>query len=112
TITPHVLGGDLHHKDRTKSPVSQMENGISSCHLFLITVMTVSGKCGPPPDVNDADTKEMTKNEYNTRERVEYSCFNKYTLDQRPPLSKYLTCEQGEWRGNIKCLSKYEHSSP
>uniref|UniRef100_A0A8C2DZQ1 Sushi domain-containing protein n=1 Tax=Cyprinus carpio TaxID=7962 RepID=A0A8C2DZQ1_CYPCA len=62
------------------------------------------GKCGPPPEVDYADTIELKKDEYNTGERVEYSCFNKYTLDLRPPFSKYLTCEQGEWSGNIKCL--------
>uniref|UniRef100_A0A8C2E6W7 Sushi domain-containing protein n=1 Tax=Cyprinus carpio TaxID=7962 RepID=A0A8C2E6W7_CYPCA len=61
-------------------------------------------KCGPPPEVDYADTIELKKDEYNTGERVEYSCFNKYTLDLRPPFSKYLTCEQGEWSGNIKCL--------
>ncbi|XP_077082792.1 complement factor H-like [Siphateles boraxobius] len=64
----------------------------------------VGGKCGPPPQLDSADTKEMTKTEYNSRERVEYTCFNKYTLDLHHPYSKYLTCEQGEWRGNIKCL--------
>uniref|UniRef100_A0A8C2A8M3 Sushi domain-containing protein n=1 Tax=Cyprinus carpio TaxID=7962 RepID=A0A8C2A8M3_CYPCA len=61
-------------------------------------------KCGPPPHVNDADTTELKKDEYNTGERVEYSCFNKYTLDLRPSFSRYLTCVQGEWRGNIRCL--------
>ncbi|XP_026091191.1 complement factor H like 5 [Carassius auratus] len=60
--------------------------------------------CGPPPDVNDADTIELKKDEYTTGERVEYSCFSKYTLDLRPPFSRFLTCDQGEWRGNIKCL--------
>uniref|UniRef100_A0A8C2HCX0 Sushi domain-containing protein n=1 Tax=Cyprinus carpio TaxID=7962 RepID=A0A8C2HCX0_CYPCA len=60
--------------------------------------------CGPPPEVDYADTIELKKDEYKTRERVEYSCFNKYTLDLRPPFSSYLTCVQGEWRGNIKCL--------
>uniref|UniRef100_A0A673LQX7 Beta-2-glycoprotein 1 n=1 Tax=Sinocyclocheilus rhinocerous TaxID=307959 RepID=A0A673LQX7_9TELE len=64
----------------------------------------VSKKCGPPPHVNNADTVEMTKKECNTGERVEYMCFNKYTLDSHPAFSKYLTCQQGEWRGNIKCL--------
>uniref|UniRef100_A0A673JVF1 Sushi domain-containing protein n=1 Tax=Sinocyclocheilus rhinocerous TaxID=307959 RepID=A0A673JVF1_9TELE len=68
--------------------------------------------CGPPPDVNFADTIELKKEEYKTRETAEYSCFSKYTLDLRPPFSRYLTCEQGEWRGNIRCLSKYEHASP
>ncbi|KTF71136.1 hypothetical protein cypCar_00048872, partial [Cyprinus carpio] len=60
--------------------------------------------CGPPPEVDYADTIELKKDEYKTRERVEYSCFNKYTLDLRPSFSRYLTCEQGEWRGNIRCL--------
>ncbi|KAK7137130.1 hypothetical protein R3I93_017257 [Phoxinus phoxinus] len=64
----------------------------------------VRGKCGPPPQVDSADTTEMAKTEYNSGERVEYLCFSKYTLDLSPPNSKYLTCEQGEWRGNIKCL--------
>ncbi|ROL40745.1 Complement factor H [Anabarilius grahami] len=64
----------------------------------------LGGKCGPPPHVNSADTIEMTKQEYNSGERVEYRCFNKYTLVQRHPYSKYLTCELGEWSGNIKCL--------
>ncbi|XDV22259.1 hypothetical protein PO909_027194 [Leuciscus waleckii] len=64
----------------------------------------VGGKCGPPPQVDFADTTEMTKPEYNSGERVEYICFNKYTLVQDHPYSKYLTCEHGEWRGNIKCF--------
>ncbi|KAK2907049.1 hypothetical protein Q8A67_006034 [Cirrhinus molitorella] len=64
----------------------------------------VSRKCGPPPHVNNADTKDMTKKEYNLGERVEYMCFNKYTLNEHPPFSKYLTCVQGQWSGNIKCL--------
>uniref|UniRef100_A0A8C1LXU1 Complement factor H like 1 n=1 Tax=Cyprinus carpio TaxID=7962 RepID=A0A8C1LXU1_CYPCA len=69
-----------------------------------IKCLSQTTSCGPPPHVEDADTIKLKKDEYNTRERVEYSCFNKYTLDLRPPFSKYLTCVQGEWRGNIKCL--------
>ncbi|XP_052447045.1 complement factor H-related protein 4 isoform X1 [Carassius gibelio] len=64
----------------------------------------VPGKCGPPPPVNDGDTADITKKEYNTGERVEYICFNKYKLDTRPPFSNFLTCQQGEWRGKVKCL--------
>ncbi|XP_067272195.1 complement factor H-related protein 1-like [Pseudorasbora parva] len=62
------------------------------------------GKCGPPPNVDFADTIEMIKKEYDSEERVEYICFNKYTLVQDPPYTKYLTCENGEWRGTIRCL--------
>nr|QGH45478.1 complement system-related protein CFH1-1 [Cyprinus carpio] len=68
--------------------------------------------CGPPPDVNNADPIGLKTEEYKTGERVEYSCFNKYTLDLRPPFSSYLTCEQGEWRGNIKCLSQTTSCGP
>ncbi|XP_052447060.1 complement factor H-related protein 4-like isoform X1 [Carassius gibelio] len=70
----------------------------------LCTVMTASSKCGTPPTVNNADTVEMTKKEYNTGERVEFICFNKYTLDSHSPFSKYLTCQQGKWTGKVKCL--------
>ncbi|XP_059425616.1 complement factor H-related protein 4-like isoform X4 [Carassius carassius] len=64
----------------------------------------VPGKCGPPPPVNDGDTTDITKKEYNTGERVEYFCFSKYTLDTRSPFSNILTCQQGEWGGKVKCL--------
>ncbi|XP_043078439.1 complement factor H like 5 isoform X2 [Puntigrus tetrazona] len=70
----------------------------------LCAVMTGSGRCGSPPQVNNADTVQMTKNEYSTGERVEYSCFNKYTMDQQHPYTRYLTCQQGQWTGIIKCL--------
>ncbi|XP_059425629.1 E-selectin-like [Carassius carassius] len=62
------------------------------------------GKCGPPPPVNDGDTTDIMKKEYNTGERVEYICFSKYTMDVRYPFSRYLTCVQEEWSGNVKCL--------
>uniref|UniRef100_A0A673KKJ7 Sushi domain-containing protein n=1 Tax=Sinocyclocheilus rhinocerous TaxID=307959 RepID=A0A673KKJ7_9TELE len=61
-------------------------------------------KCGPPPNISNASTKEMTKDEYNTEETVEYSCFDKYKPDLRHPFSRYLTCEKGEWKGDIYCL--------
>ncbi|XP_073701019.1 complement factor H-related protein 5-like [Garra rufa] len=70
----------------------------------LCAVITVTGKCGTPPSMDNADTKDMTKNEYYTGEKVEYICFTKHVLYQRPPFSKYLTCEQGQWSGDIKCL--------
>ncbi|XP_052447055.1 complement factor H like 5 isoform X2 [Carassius gibelio] len=64
----------------------------------------VPGKCGPPPTVNDGDTTDIAKKEYNTGERIEFICFNKYKLDTRPTFSNILTCVQGEWRGKVKCL--------
>ncbi|XP_067272186.1 complement factor H like 4 isoform X2 [Pseudorasbora parva] len=64
----------------------------------------IGGKCGRPPQVEFADTTEMAKTEYNLRERVEYKCFNKYKLLEDHPYTKYMTCENGEWRGTIRCL--------
>ncbi|XP_073701023.1 complement factor H-related protein 2-like [Garra rufa] len=63
-----------------------------------------SGKCGKPPRVNNSDIIAMEKKEYNTGERVEYLCFDKHTMDIHSPFSRYLTCQQGEWIGQIKCL--------
>ncbi|XP_048038845.1 complement factor H-like isoform X3 [Megalobrama amblycephala] len=87
------------------SPGFKAREGIPRCAKFGWTLNPeCDGKCGLPPNVDFADTTEMTKREYNSGERVEYICFNKYTLVQSHPYSKYLTCEDGEWRGNIKCL--------
>ncbi|XP_026091798.1 complement factor H-like isoform X2 [Carassius auratus] len=61
-------------------------------------------KCGPPPEISNADTKEMTNKDYNTTEKVEYKCFDKYTMNLSPPFSKYLTCVKGEWKGDIYCF--------
>nr|XP_009294646.1 complement factor H like 4 isoform X1 [Danio rerio] len=63
------------------------------------------GICGPPPYVENADTKEMAKTEYKAWEKVEYKCFDKYTLDDRPTYSGFKTCKNGEWTGNIYCLN-------
>uniref|UniRef100_A0A8C1XYN0 Sushi domain-containing protein n=1 Tax=Cyprinus carpio TaxID=7962 RepID=A0A8C1XYN0_CYPCA len=78
--------------------------GILRLNYIFLSRLLKTTSCGPPPDVNNADPIGLKTEEYKTGERVEYSCFNKYTLDLRPPFSSYLTCEQGEWRGNIKCL--------
>ncbi|XP_048038849.1 complement factor H-related protein 2-like isoform X2 [Megalobrama amblycephala] len=96
TITLSCVGREL----QGQSKISCLSNG----EWNVPFPKCVGGKCGPPPLVDFADTMEMTKSEYNSGERVEYTCFNKYTLVQSHPYSKYLTCEDGEWRGNIKCL--------
>uniref|UniRef100_A0A672QDQ8 Sushi domain-containing protein n=1 Tax=Sinocyclocheilus grahami TaxID=75366 RepID=A0A672QDQ8_SINGR len=63
-----------------------------------------SEKCGPPPNISNASTKEKKKDEYKTEERVEYSCIDEYKPDTSPSFSKYLTCVKGEWKGDIYCL--------
>eukprot|EP00067_Danio_rerio_P020681 XP_005161799.3 complement factor H-related protein 2 [Danio rerio] len=64
----------------------------------------VGGICGPPPNVDNADTIYMQKTEYSSGERVEYRCFDKYTMDDRPSYSSYMTCQDAEWTGKIYCL--------
>ncbi|KAK9967447.1 hypothetical protein ABG768_001846 [Culter alburnus] len=98
TITLSCVGRGV--KLQGQSKISCLSNG----EWNVPFPKCVGGNCGPPPNVNFADTTEMTKKEYNSGEKVEYTCFNKYTLVQSHPYSKYLTCEHGEWRGNIKCL--------
>ncbi|XP_051978202.1 complement factor H-like isoform X1 [Xyrauchen texanus] len=58
--------------------------------------------CGKPPSMvhENADTKEMTRNKYNSGEKVEYVCFNKYVMEG----DSFLTCVQGKWRGHFTCL--------
>ncbi|XP_051550297.1 complement factor H-like isoform X1 [Myxocyprinus asiaticus] len=59
-------------------------------------------QCGRPPSMSheNADTKEMTRNEYNSGEKVEYVCFDKYIMEG----DNNFTCVQGEWRGHFTCL--------
>ncbi|XP_051549691.1 complement factor H-like isoform X5 [Myxocyprinus asiaticus] len=58
--------------------------------------------CEEPPSMNheNADTKVITRKEYNSGEKVEYVCFNKYVMEG----DRHLTCVQGEWRGHFTCL--------
>ncbi|XP_051978206.1 coagulation factor XIII B chain-like [Xyrauchen texanus] len=59
-------------------------------------------QCRRPPSMvhENADTKEMTRNKYNSGEKVEYVCFNKYVMEG----DSFLTCVQGKWRGHFTCL--------
>ncbi|XP_048022620.1 complement factor H-related protein 2-like isoform X2 [Megalobrama amblycephala] len=57
-------------------------------------------ECGPPPNQENADTTEIPKNEYSYGQKVEYMCFNKFTMLGSP----YLICAQGEWKGYFTCL--------
>ncbi|KAL1251230.1 hypothetical protein QQF64_019026 [Cirrhinus molitorella] len=98
-LTLSCVGRGFRLKGQSK--ITCLPNGEWSS---LFPKCEVSEKCEKPPQVSNADTTEITRNEYNQGEKVEYMCFNKYILDEHPPFSKYLTCKQGQWTGNIRCL--------
>ncbi|KAM4740133.1 complement factor H [Anableps anableps] len=58
--------------------------------------------CPAPPALADGDTKSIISSNsvYQTGDRVEYICKNKYTMDGDP----FKTCENGVWTGNMRCL--------
>ncbi|XP_028259031.1 complement factor H-related protein 3-like [Parambassis ranga] len=57
--------------------------------------------CGRPPPLLDGDTTETaSKLWYNHNEKVQYSCQRFYTMQGQP----YMTCLNGEWIGEMKCL--------
>ena len=60
--------------------------------------------CGSPPPLTDGDIKGTVKTDYSHQESVEFMCQNYFTMEGGP----YRTCINGEWIGQIKCLSKLQ----
>lgn len=58
--------------------------------------------CGKPPALESGDLREGLQFEYLHGERVEYICQNLYVMEG----SAHRTCQNGEWIGAVKCLSK------
>ncbi|XP_028259022.1 complement factor H-like [Parambassis ranga] len=57
--------------------------------------------CGKPPPLLDGDTATIvSKSQYNHNEKVQYSCQRFYIMQGEP----YMTCLNGEWIGEMKCL--------
>uniref|UniRef100_A0A3Q3ECJ3 Sushi domain-containing protein n=1 Tax=Labrus bergylta TaxID=56723 RepID=A0A3Q3ECJ3_9LABR len=59
--------------------------------------------CGRPPPLANGDTKNSAHSKYRHNDWVEYDCQHLYTMNGRP----YKTCNNGEWTGQMKCLSKF-----
>uniref|UniRef100_A0A3Q2D7P7 Beta-2-glycoprotein 1 n=1 Tax=Cyprinodon variegatus TaxID=28743 RepID=A0A3Q2D7P7_CYPVA len=59
-----------------------------------------SSGCSHPPQVPNGDTLSFTKFNYQEGERVEYSCFSRYTMEGDP----FKTCRNGKWEGEMRCL--------
>jgi hypothetical protein len=62
-----------------------------------------TGKCGPPPPVDNGDITSFPLQEYAPHSSVEYQCQSLYQLQG----NKKITCRNGEWSESPKCLSKF-----
>ncbi|KAI5619409.1 complement factor H like 4 precursor [Silurus asotus] len=79
-------------------------NGIATCAQGIwkgnFECLMNYGVCGPPPNIQFADTVTLRKNYYSNGERVQYQCNALYTLSG----NSIATCVQGIWRGYLRCL--------
>uniref|UniRef100_A0A8C0XM29 Sushi domain-containing protein n=1 Tax=Castor canadensis TaxID=51338 RepID=A0A8C0XM29_CASCN len=65
-----------------------------------------TGKCGPPPPINNGDITSFPLPEYAPHSSVEYQCQFLYQLQG----NKKITCRNGEWSEPPKCLNPCEIS--
>uniref|UniRef100_A0A8C9QS62 Sushi domain-containing protein n=1 Tax=Spermophilus dauricus TaxID=99837 RepID=A0A8C9QS62_SPEDA len=59
-----------------------------------------SGKCGPPPPIDNGDLTSFPLAVYPMSSSVEYQCQSLYQLEG----SKTVTCRNGKWSNPPKCL--------
>ncbi|XP_077659067.1 complement factor H-related protein 1-like [Urocitellus parryii] len=62
-----------------------------------------TGKCGPPPPIDNGDLTSFPLAVYPTGSSVEYQCQSLYQLEG----SKTVICRNGKWSNPPKCLHKY-----
>ncbi|KAF3855417.1 hypothetical protein F7725_023472, partial [Dissostichus mawsoni] len=60
---------------------------------------------GKPTPLADGDIEGTVGHEYRHGDRVKYICQNHYIMQGDP----YKTCTNGEWIGQMRCLSKTLH---
>lgn len=59
-----------------------------------------TGKCGPPPPIDNGDTTSFPLSVYAPDSSVEYKCQDLYQLEG----NKRITCRNGQWSDPPKCL--------
>ncbi|XP_049975934.1 complement factor H-related protein 1-like isoform X2 [Alexandromys fortis] len=59
-----------------------------------------TGKCGPPPPIDNGDITSFPLRIYEPSSSVEYQCQSLYQLQG----NKKITCSNGEWSEPPKCL--------
>ncbi|XP_069593388.1 complement factor H-related protein 4-like isoform X2 [Ranitomeya imitator] len=92
---------------RCKSPFQTPDGkttGIRTClpngEFTAAKCSKIGDQCGPPPTVQFGDTVDIRKNNYKTREVVEYKCKNYYLLKG----NKNVQCMNGVWGEAPVCL--------
>lgn len=59
-----------------------------------------TGKCGPPPPIENGDTTSFASQEYPSGSSVEYQCQDMYKLEGE----KKIMCRNGNWGKPPRCL--------
>ncbi|XP_028745702.1 complement factor H-related protein 2-like [Peromyscus leucopus] len=62
--------------------------------------VSTTGKCGPPPPIDNGDITSFPLPEYPPSSSIEYQCQSLYKMEG----SKNITCRNGEWSDPPKCL--------
>nr|AAL25802.2 complement factor H-related protein [Rattus norvegicus] len=79
------------------------ENGVT-CHMGKWSspprCVESTGKCGPPPTIENGDITSLSLPVYAPLSSVEYQCQSFYKMLG----SKKITCKNGEWEEPPKCL--------
>ncbi|NXK25271.1 CFAH factor, partial [Arenaria interpres] len=67
---------------------------------FSLSSYSKSGKCGPPPVIENGDLVSFAKSQYSHGESLEYKCPNLYVM--KGP--RRITCTNGMWTSPPVCL--------
>ncbi|XP_076403687.1 complement factor H-related protein 2 isoform X3 [Peromyscus maniculatus bairdii] len=62
--------------------------------------VSTTGKCGPPPPIDNGDITSFPLPQYPPSSSIEYQCQSLYKMEG----SKNITCRNGEWSDPPKCL--------
>lgn len=66
----------------------------------FISFIESTGKCGPPPPIENGDTTSFASQEYPSGSSVEYQCQDMYKLEGE----KKIMCRNGNWGKPPRCL--------
>ncbi|XP_043986327.1 complement factor H-like isoform X3 [Gambusia affinis] len=74
-------------------------NPLPQCAVHILSAAV---HCSAPPTLEDGDTKLFISSAtvYQTGDRIEYICVDKYTMYGDP----FKTCDNGVWKGDMRCL--------
>lgn len=71
---------------------------------FSFYILLAPSDCGKPTPLEDGDIEGTVGHRYRHGDRVKYTCPNYYKMQGDP----HKTCTNGEWIGQMRCLSKLQ----